>query len=274
MTNNESMEFCRLCKKKLGLVRILMAIAQQQTRMMIVDDDADYSGLLVDCFASLGFQVVHADSGEKALAEIELFRPDIVLLDVRMPGMDGFEVCRQIRQKSTLASIIIIILTSFGETEDKIKGIDIGANDYVVKPCGLAEIFEVVARVNRFLDTRTSFLRKVEEEKFATLKGAANTVCHEINNPLTAIVGSARVLATHLTLLPEAAGLEIQTAGILEAARRIQNITQQLAKAIRVVTTEPLAGVKMIDLQASTEFEPQSKSGGPGRPNPEVPPLH
>ena len=91
-----------------------------------------------------------------------------------------------IRRNPQYANIIIIMLTSVGEVEDKIKGIDIGANDYVVKPFGLSELFEVVARVNRFLDTKGGYLRKVEEEKFTTLRGAANTVCHEINNPLTA----------------------------------------------------------------------------------------
>ena len=95
--------------------------------------------------------------------------------------------------------MIVIMLTSKVEVEDKIKGIDIGANDYIVKPFGLSELFEVVARVNRFLDTKCSYLRRVEEEKFNTLRGAANTVCHEINNPLTTIVGSARLWQNNST---------------------------------------------------------------------------
>jgi DNA-binding response OmpR family regulator len=221
--------------------------------MMVVDDDADYSRLLVDCFSGLGFHVLYVDSGERALAEIAAFTPEIMLLDVRMPGMDGFEVCRCIRRNPEYANVIIMILTSVGDTEDKIKGIDIGANDYVVKPCGLGEIFEVVARVNRFLETKSHYLRKVEEEKFLTLRGAANTVCHEINNPLTAIVGSARILSKRLASAPEMQELQSQTISILESAQRIRNITHQLAKAIRVVTTEPVPGVKMIDLQASTK---------------------
>ncbi len=232
-----------------------MAAPRLTTRMMVIDDDADYSRLIVECFTGLGFEVVYVDSGEEALAQIQGFAPEIILLDLRMPGMDGFEVCRNIRRNPEYAGIIIIILTSVGDTEDKIKGIDIGANDYVVKPCGLAEIFEVVARVNRFLQTRTGYLRKVEEEKFFTLRGAANTVCHEINNPLTAIVGSARVLSMQLAGRPDAGELQPQADTILEACHRIQNITHQLAKAIRVVTTEPVPGVKMIDLQASTKEE-------------------
>ncbi|HEU0005062.1 MAG TPA: response regulator, partial [Terriglobia bacterium] len=199
--------------------------------------------------------VLYVESGEKALEEITGFHPEIILLDIRMPEMDGFEVCRSIRRNPQYANIIIIMLTSVGEVEDKIKGIDIGANDYVVKPFGLSELFEVVARVNRFLDTKGGYLRKVEEEKFTTLRGAANTVCHEINNPLTAIVGATRVLNMKLAERTDVAELQAETKNILEAAHRIQHITHQLARAIRVVTTEPVPGIKMIDLNASARNE-------------------
>jgi DNA-binding response OmpR family regulator len=224
-------------------------------KLLIVDDDEDYARLLVECFTGLGFQVVYVDSGQKALQEVRKLLPDIVLLDILMPEIDGFEVCRQVRQIPECANMIVIMLTSKVEVEDKIKGIDIGANDYIVKPFGLSELFEVVARVNRFLDTKCSYLRRVEEEKFSTLRGAANTVCHEINNPLTTIVGSARSLAKQLDEREDFSQLKVDTESILEAALRIQNITHQFARAIRVVTTEPVPGIRMIDLQASSRRE-------------------
>jgi len=224
-------------------------------KLLIVDDDEGYARLLVDCFGGLGFQVVYVDSGQEALYKVKELLPDIMLLDIVMPEMDGFEICRQVRQLPECANMIVIMLTAKEEVEDKIKGIDIGANDYIVKPFGLSELFEVVARVNRFLDTKSSYLRRVEEEKFNTLRGAANTVCHEINNPLTTIVGAARVLATQLSGEDVSNELKTETASILEAALRIQNITHQFARAIRVVTTEPVPGVRMIDLQASSKRE-------------------
>jgi len=235
------------------MIQAMNALAP--TRVMVVDDDAGYARLLVDCFSGLGFEVLYVESGALALAAVAGFHPEIILLDIRMPEMDGFEVCQSIRKNPQYANIIIIMLTSVGEVEDKIKGIDIGANDYVVKPFGLSELFEVVARVNRFLDTKGGYLRKVEEEKFTTLRGAANTVCHEINNPLTAIVGATRVLSMKLAERSDAEELQEETKNILEAAHRIQNITHQLARAIRVVTTEPVPGIKMIDLKASARNE-------------------
>ncbi len=224
-------------------------------KIMVVDDDADYAKILVDCFTGLGFHVDYLDSGQKALNALPQLKPDILLLDIVMPEMDGFRVCEQIRQMPESSNLIIIMLTAKREVEDKVRGIDIGANDYMVKPSGLSELFEVVARVNRFLDTRTRFLRKVEEEKFTTLRGAANTVCHEINNPLTTMVGSARMIAQRLELSAEFADLMKETDAILKAAHRIQGITHQLARAIRVVTTEPVPGIKMIDLKASAKKE-------------------
>ncbi|MEW5975303.1 MAG: response regulator [Acidobacteriota bacterium] len=224
-------------------------------KLLVVDDDEDYSSLLRDCFIGLGFDVRYAESGHKALALIQEQPPDIVLLDIVMPEMDGFEVCRRIRSLPNSANLIVIMLTARGETEDKIKGIDIGANDYVIKPFGLTELFEVVARVNRFLDTRRGYLRRMEEEKFTTLRGAANTVCHEINNPLTSIFGSARLLEKQLRDNPEMADIHSEIESILDSAKRIQTITQQLARAIRVVTTERVPGVKMIDLSASARNE-------------------
>jgi DNA-binding response OmpR family regulator len=232
-----------------------MSTPAASIRVMVVDDDAGYAQLLIDCFSGLGFDVLYVESGQKALAELQAFRPEIILLDIRMPEMDGFEVCQTIRQQSQYANVIIIMLTSVGEVEDKIKGIDIGANDYVVKPFGLSELFEVVARVNRFLDTKGGYLRKVEEEKFTTLRGAANTVCHEVNNPLTTIVGATRVLSMKLAERNDSTDLQDEIQNILEAAHRIQNITHQLARAIRVVTTEPVPGIKMIDLKASARNE-------------------
>ncbi|HVN79368.1 MAG TPA: response regulator [Terriglobia bacterium] len=224
-------------------------------KILVVDDDASYAGLLVDCFTGLGFQVVYARSGEEALQLAADLKPDIVLLDIIMPEMDGFKVCQKIRELPEGTNTIVIMLTSKGEVEDKIKGIDIGANDYLVKPSGLSELFEVVARVNRFLDTKSRYLRKMEDEKFLTLRGAANTVCHEINNPLTTIVGAARLISKTLDQHGHNQDEELkkEAESILQACHRIQSITHQLARAIRVVTTEPVPGIKMIDLNASSK---------------------
>jgi DNA-binding response OmpR family regulator len=228
---------------------------QVPVKLLVVDDDKEYCRLLQECFGGLGFEVRLAYCGSKAIEEVISFKPDLLLLDVVMPETDGFDVCRHIRLLPGGQETIIIMLTAQSEVEDKIKGIDSGANDYVVKPSGLGELFEVVARVNRFLETRKEYRRRTEEEKFLTLRGAANTVCHEINNPLTTIVGQARMLLKQVTDTTDTAQIQSAVETILQAAQRIQGITHQLGRTIRVVTTEPVPGIKMIDLSASTKKE-------------------
>jgi two-component system sensor histidine kinase/response regulator len=232
-----------------------MTTENPPAKIMVVDDDREYCRLLEQCFGGLGYTVRVVTSGKEALENLGEFGPDLILLDVMMPGGDGFSVCRNIRGRPEFSQTIIIMLTSQSEVEDKIRGIDSGANDYVVKPSGLGELFEVVARVNRFLETQKEYRRRLEEEKFITLRGAANTVCHEINNPLTSIVGQTRLLAKQLR--EQNAPPEMQNAveAILQATQRIQTITHQLSRAIRVVTTEPVPGIKMIDLSASAKKE-------------------
>jgi DNA-binding response OmpR family regulator len=252
---------CSACNR--SEIRILLKRFQGQrmvenkpsVKIMVVDDDPEYCRLLEQCFKGLGYTVRVASSGKRAMEEIGEFLPDLVLLDVMMPGDDGFSVCRQIRSQSEFAETIIIMFTSQSELEDKLRGIDSGANDYVVKPSGLGELFEVVARVNRFLDMQKEYRRRLEEEKFITLRGAANTVCHEINNPLTSIVGHARLLGKQMQELNAPAEMQSAVESILQATQRIQTITHRLSRAIRVVTTEPVPGIKMIDLSASAKKE-------------------
>lgn len=232
-----------------------MADENLPAKIMVVDDDREYCRLLEQCFGGLGYSVQVVNSGREALEVIGKFVPDLVLLDVMMPGDDGFSVCRQIRHRPEFSSTIIIMFTSQSEVEDKIRGIDSGANDYVVKPSGLGELFEVVARVNRFLETQKEYRRRLEEEKFLTLRRAANTVCHEINNPLTSIVGQARLLGKQFQEQNAPPEMHIAVDAILQATQRIQNITHQLSRAIRVVTTEPVPGIQMIDLSASSKKE-------------------
>ena len=100
-------------------------------KILVVDDDKNICELLRLYLEKEGFAVTMAYDGNAALQEFEKLHPDLVLLDVMMPGMDGWEVCRRIRQDSKTP---IIMLTAKGETYDKVLGLELGADDYIVKP--------------------------------------------------------------------------------------------------------------------------------------------
>lgn len=118
-------------------------------KVLIVDDDSNICELLRLYLEKDGFDTIIANDGEAAIVKYNLEEPDLILLDVMMPKLDGWQVCRTIRKSS---SVPIIMLTAKGETFDKILGLDLGADDYVTKPF---DSKEVVARVKAVL-RRTS----------------------------------------------------------------------------------------------------------------------
>lgn len=115
------------------------------SKIMVVDDDANICELLRLYLEKEGFDPVIAPNGVKALELFDSEKPDLILLDVMMPQLDGWQVCREIRKKSPCP---IIMLTAKGEVFDKVLGLELGADDYVVKPF---EAKEVIARVKAVL---------------------------------------------------------------------------------------------------------------------------
>ncbi|MCI8386693.1 MAG: response regulator transcription factor [Acutalibacter sp.] len=126
-------------------------------KILIVDDDTNICELLRLYIEKEGFTAELAQDGENALKKFESFAPDLVLLDIMLPGLDGWQVCREIRKKSACP---IIMLTAKGEVFDKVLGLELGADDYVVKPF---ETKEVVARINAVL--RRSGRAKADDSK-------------------------------------------------------------------------------------------------------------
>lgn len=114
-------------------------------KIMVVDDDSNICELLRLYLEKEGFEPVIASNGAQALERFDTEKPDLMLLDVMMPQLDGWQVCREIRKKSTCP---IIMLTAKGEVFDKVLGLELGADDYVVKPF---ETKEVIARIKAVL---------------------------------------------------------------------------------------------------------------------------
>ena len=117
----------------------------EKTKILIADDDKQIRQLLALYFEKEGFTVVEAADGTEALRFYEEQKPQLLLLDVMMPGQDGLEVCRRVRRVS---EVPVILLTAKGEDEDRINGLDLGADDYITKPFNPRE---VVARVKAVL---------------------------------------------------------------------------------------------------------------------------
>ncbi len=133
-------------------------------RLVVVEDDPDLLEVLRESFAREGYEVLVAEDGLRGLELIREVRPDLVCLDVMMPGMDGIEVCRELRADGDFQSLPILMLTAKGEESDVVLGLGIGADDYVVKP---ARPKELVARVRALLRRRS---KEVAGEAVAVLR--------------------------------------------------------------------------------------------------------
>jgi phosphate regulon transcriptional regulator PhoB len=119
------------------------------SRVLIVEDEPDIRELVVHHLKREGYQVSVAASGEEALRQVQASPPDLVLLDLMMPAMNGLEVCRRLRQDPVTASLPIVMLTAKGDEIDRVLGLEIGADDYVVKPFSPKELLARVRAVLR-----------------------------------------------------------------------------------------------------------------------------
>ena len=162
---------------------------KQQAKILIVDNDPTNLNVLLDYLHHLGYKVLIAPDGEQALRQVEHILPDLILLDVMMPGIDGFETCRRLKAQELTRDIPVIFMTALSDTEDKLKGFDVGGVDYITKPF---QHKEVSVRVKTHLMLR-QLQQKLQQQN--THLQAANAskdtffsiIAHDLRGPLGAL---------------------------------------------------------------------------------------
>jgi signal transduction histidine kinase len=154
-------------------------------RKVLIVDDVSTNVLLIKRILESDYTIKTAQSGEEALDILPGYRPDIILLDIMMPGMDGYEVCKRIRNERRYSFIKIILVSAKTLIDDRLKGYEVGADDYVTKPF-----------VKRELLAKTNvFARLKHEEEVNQLKNNLLTLfSHETRTPLSAIIGLSDIL--------------------------------------------------------------------------------
>jgi class 3 adenylate cyclase len=138
----------------------------EPARILVVDDTPVNVKLLADLLAARGFAVATAASGPEALAAIDRQPPDLVLLDVMMPGMSGYEVCRKLRDNPATALLPVVMVTALDPTQERVKGIDAGADDFLSKPINQPELLARVRsllRIKELHDALNALNRSLEQ---------------------------------------------------------------------------------------------------------------
>ena len=208
--------------------------------ILIVDDEPNNLDVIVAQLSDCDYQIHYASSGQEALSSLDIYNPDLILLDVMMPGINGIEVCQQIKAMPKWQAVPIVMVTALSSKADLAKCLDAGADDFISKPVNSEELR---ARVKSMLRIKKQFdkiqsLSLIQENTIDTLKislGAlrgnlASNLSHELNPPLygiIAITASIEVIKDYLQDMEIAPALEMLDL-VEQSACRIEMLTKRL----------------------------------------------
>ncbi len=161
----------------------------RDSTILIIDDEPSNLHLLSELLTRRGHKTRLVPNGHRALSSIEKSIPDLILLDILMPEMDGYEVCRRLKADERTRDIPIIFISALDEVFDKVKAFKLGGVDYITKPFNEAEVF---ARVQTHLSIQQMF-RQIQEQN-QELEAFARTVAHDLKNPLATLTGYSSML--------------------------------------------------------------------------------
>jgi two-component system, sensor histidine kinase and response regulator len=251
----------------------------EEVTVLIVDDTPANLAVVVDSLEQLNVEVAVAQDGDEALARAEYLRPALILLDVVMPRIDGFELCRRLKAKDSTRDIPVIFMTSSAGEGDKLKGFEVGAVDYLTKPLHVAEVRARVnahlalqrmrkelqiqnARLQREIRERVQAEEQLRESNHE-LEAFTYSASHDLRAPLRAISGYASMLAERPDAIDECARKTVEK--IVRAAQQMEGLIRDLLNYARTGQREML--VKPVCLEAFVQeientFQARIKEGG------------
>jgi len=191
-------------------------------KILVVDDDQDAREYLVMCFEQMNYQVIQATNGQEALSLTKIEQPDVIVLDVVMPDLDGYQVCYQLKENKETCHIPIILITVLRKLEDEIRGFEAGAHDYISKPYNRAEL---AARITAAM--RVKSLQDKLRQRNDSLREVIKVLQRDITDPLTGVLGRTTLLLRHR--LPE---------DVSEGLQTIENLAQKIAKLVKQLDQE------------------------------------
>lgn len=214
--------------------------------LLIVDDQPSNLDVLFHVLDEAGYEVLVAKNGRRALETLKYRKPDLILLDIMMPEMDGFEACKRIKSQPELTSIPIIFMSALSDVTDKLKGFDHGGADYITKPI---QHQELLARIETHLK-----LHRLQQELIASnrqLEVFSHTVAHDLKNPLNVVLVYAETLYEDYPVgstLDEAAHQRLakitrssrQMFGLIEDLLLLAASSEQSAVKLEMVDLRPL----------------------------------
>ena len=214
---------------------------------MVVDDDPLSLKLITAILAKTGYETVTAANGRQCLDRAAQNRPDLILMDISMPDMDGITACQTLKQVEGLESVPVVFVTANADDQTLEKAFKVGASDYVRKPVNQVEL---LARVGSALIQREAIERQAEKEKLKTALETAGGVCHKLNQPLQYVLGAIQIMMMDLGPDDDKFG---QLDKMREKVEQMGQITAKMAKITRYHTRAHAGGQHILDIDKCIE---------------------
>jgi two-component system, sensor histidine kinase and response regulator len=207
-------------------------------RVLVIDDTARNRNLLIDLLTRHGYQVTAAPDGEQGLREVESSRPDVILLDVVMPGMSGIEVCKRLKNNPQTAKIQILMLSAVAGRPERLAAINAGANDFLNQPVDMDEVAlrvrnaALTKRLVDHLERSCQELRKLEDLR----DDLNNMMIHDLKSPIFGITGYCELLKMEVEKRPGGGDLMCYVDEIVSSARELTEMVRTLLDTNRLDT--------------------------------------
>lgn len=208
---------------------------QKDKSYILIVDDQPQNIQLIGTLLRPYYQLSVTDNGHKAISIAKSKLPDLILLDVMMPEISGYEVCEELKKDPTTKDIPIIFLTAKHESEDIVKGFKLGAVDYIIKPFNKDEILVRISTHLRLKASEKMLIQKNEELKLLNSQKDKffSIIAHDLRGPLSGLVGLSEILCNELPKLPQAEALDLMSS-IRESADKLSKLLENLLQWSRV----------------------------------------
>lgn len=217
----------------------------EKDKILLVEDEKDTRFILERLLTKNNYEVFSAKDGAEALKLLENYQPKAILADWTMPVMDGIELCKILKKNEKYKTIYFIVLTARASLKDRITGLDIGADDFLVKPIENQELLARIRSGVRIFNLQSE-LKNLEHNK--AIVEMACTIGHKINNPLSSLLISVKNIESDLLELSQTKFSEDLNI-ISQSIDRIKTLTESLTNLEQPTLIDYSSGSKMIDLK-------------------------